>query len=237
MVVPRELTEAALKRLRSVLQRRCMINVHMGADVVLGVSDNPVYLEGYGWTAAPVGRRVLSQNAEMRRIIDDPVTGQALNISAMTYTPSAEMAAAARMRDQLCTFPTCERRSADCQLDHTVPHPKGRAGSSRPGDRHQTSADGLGSLCDAEHRLKTLGGWQVARLDGQWEWRSPAGKVYLTTTTTYSPQTLDELVIAENTRIEFADLVAGELDEEALTRAVRRDAVNAVLWANDPAPF
>jgi len=237
VVVPRELTEAALKRLRSVLQRRCMINVHMGADVVLGVSDNPVYLEGYGWTAAPVGRRVLSQNAEMRRIVDDPVTGQALNISAMTYTPSAEMAAAARMRDRLCTFPTCERRSADCQLDHTVPHPKGRAGASRPGDRHATSAEGLGSLCDAEHRLKTLGGWQVTRLDGQWEWRSPAGKVYLTTTTTYSPQTLGELAIAEETRIEFADLVAGELDEDALTRAAQRDAVNAVLWANDPAPF
>jgi len=45
------------------------------------------------------------------------------------------------------------------------------------------------------------------------------------------------LTIAEQPRIEFADLVAGELDEQALTRAARRDAVNAVLWANDPAPF
>jgi len=60
VVVPRELTEAALKRLRSVLQRRCMINVHMGADVVLGVSDNPVYLEGL-WVDGRAGRAAGSQ--------------------------------------------------------------------------------------------------------------------------------------------------------------------------------
>ena len=180
VVARRVLSESALKRLRSVLQRRCMINVHMGADVVLGISDNPVYLEGYGWTPAPVGRRVLRQNAEMRRIIDDPVTGQALDISAKTYTPSPAMALAARMRDQLCTFPTCDPRATDCQLDHTIPHPKGRAGAGRPGDRHQTSIDGLGSLCDTEHRLKTLGGWQVVRMPDGWEWHSPHGKIYTT---------------------------------------------------------
>jgi len=248
VVARRVLSESALKRLRSVLQRRCMINVHMGADVALGVSDNPVYLEGYGWTPAPVGRRVLRQNAEMRRIIDDPVTGQALDISAKTYTPSPAMALAARMRDQLCTFPTCDRRAADCQLDHTIPHPKGRAGAGRPGDRHQTSVDGLGSLCDTEHRLKTLGGWQVVRMADGWEWLSPHGKIYTTNTVSYSPRTLTDLAIAEDTRIELADLVASEFDDEAFARAAERDhvqrqnaarrtAVAAVLRAADPAPF
>jgi len=226
-----------LKRLRSVLTRRCMINVHMGADVVLGVSDNPVYLDGYGWTPVPVGRRVLSQHAEMRRIIDDPVTGQSLDISAKTYRPSPAMALAARMRDQVCTFPTCDRRATDCQLDHTIPHPQGRTGRGKPGDRHQTSVDGLGTLCDTEHRLKTLGGWHVTRMPNGWEWLSPHGKIYTTNTVTYSPQTLTDLAIAETTRIELADLVASEHDDAFALTAARRAAVNAVLIAADPAPF
>ena len=238
VVARRVLSEAALKRLRSVLTRRCMINLHMGADVALGVSDNPVYLDGYGWTPAPVGRRILSQNADMRRIIDDPHTGQALDISAKTYTPSPATALAARMRDQVCTFPTCDTRASDCQLDHTVPHPQGRAGAGRPGDRHQTSVDGLGTLCDSEHRLKTLGGWHVTHTPDGWEWVSPHGKIYTTTSVTYSPQTLTDLAIAETTRIELADLVASEFDDDALTlAAARRTAIDAVLYAADPAPF
>jgi hypothetical protein len=237
-VVPRALSDAALKRLRSALTRRCMVNVHLGADVVLGHSDNPVYLDGYGWTPAPVGRRILSQNADMRRIIDDPHTGHALDIGVKTYTPSPATALAARMRDQTCTFPGCDTRAADCQLDHTIPHPQGRAGPRKPGDRHETSVDGLGSLCDSEHRLKTLGGWHVEKTPDGWEWHSPHGKIYSTTTVTYSPQTLTELAIAETTRIDLADLVAAEHDDAALTLAeARRNAVNAILYAADPAPF
>ncbi|HEY8789029.1 MAG TPA: hypothetical protein VIM10_07860, partial [Actinopolymorphaceae bacterium] len=133
---------------------------------------------------------------------------------------------------------TCDRRAADCQLDHTIPHPKGRAGAGRPGDRHQTSVDGLGSLCDTEHRLKTLGGWQVVRMADGWEWLSPHGKIYTTNTVSYSPQTLTDLAIAEDTRIELADLVASEFDDDAFAlAAARRTAVDAVLCAADPAPF
>jgi len=238
VVARRVLDESALKRVRSMLTRRCMINLHMGADVALGLSDNPVYLDGYGWTPAPIGRRILSQNAEMKRIIDDPVTGQALDISAKDYTPSPAMALVARMRDQVCTFPTCDRRATDCQLDHTIPHPQGRTGPTKPGDRHQTSVEGLGSLCDSEHRLKTLGGWHVVRIADGWEWLSPHGKIYTTTTVTYSPQTSTDLAIAENTRIESADLVASEHDDEALAlAAARQAAVDAILSAADPAPF
>jgi len=238
VVARRVLSEAVLKRLRSTLQRRSMVNVHVGADVVLGVSDNPVYLDGYGWTPAPVGRRVLSEDAEMRRIIDDPITGHTLDISAKTYLPSPAMALAARMRDQVCTFPTCDTRAADCQLDHTIPHPKGRTGSGKPGDRHQTSVDGLGTLCDSDHRMKTLGGWQIAHTPHGWEWISPHEKIYTTTSVTYTAQTLTDLAIAEETRIDLADLVASEHDEAALTEAeARRAAIDAVLYAANPAPF
>jgi len=86
--------------------------------------------------------------------------------------------------------------------------------------------------------VETLGGWHVTRTINGWEWLSPHGKIYTTNTVTYSPQTLTDLTIAENTRIELADLVASEYDDEALARAAaRRAAVAAVLTAADPAPF
>jgi hypothetical protein len=81
-----------------------------------------------------------------------------------------------------------------------------------------------------------------------WEWLSPHGKIYTTNTVSYSPRTLTDLAIAEDTRIELADLVASEFDDEAFARAAERDhvqrqnaarrtAVAAVLRAADPAPF
>jgi hypothetical protein len=48
---------------------------------------------------------------------------------------------------------------------------------------------------------------------------------------------LTDLATAETTRIEHADLIASELDEDALTRAAQRNAINAVLYVADPAPF
>jgi hypothetical protein len=141
------------------------------------------------------------------------------------------------MRDQTCTFPGCDTRASDCQLDHTRPHPKGRTEPGRPGDEHATSVDGLGSLCDSDHRMKTLGGWHITHTPTGWEWTSPHGKIYTTTTLTYSPQTLAELATAETTRIDLADLVADEHDDHALTQAARKAAVDAVLYAANPAPF
>ena len=217
---------AAIARVRSIVQRRCLINVHVGADVLLGVGDSPVYLSGFGWVPAPVGRRLLGANAVLRRIVDDPVDGRPLEVSRRTYRPTAEMAEAARQRDQLCTFPTCSRPASECQLDHTRPHPQGRHGPARPGDLHGTSTGGLGSLCDAEHRLKTHGGWTVARLVDRWEWISPAGKCYVTPGPSYAPRSLAELAIADRVTGELAELAAAAADERALLAARSVDATD-----------
>ncbi len=49
---------------------------------------------------------------------------------------------------------------------------------------------------------------------------------------------MTDLTIAETTRIELADLVATEHDNDAhALTAARRAAVNAVLYAAHPAPF
>lgn len=230
---------AALARIRSIVQRRCVVSVHMGADVAMGVSDQPIYLSGYGWAPAAVGRRLLGRNAVMRRMLDDPITGEVLHVSRRTYRPDAEMADAARTRDQVCTFPTCDKPAAECQLDHTRPHPSGRRGASRPGDSHQTSLGGLGSLCDSEHRLKTLGGWGVNRLMDRWEWISPTGKVYTTAQNTYTPRTLAEMATEEQVRADLASVAAGTDDDQIRDRIARRVADTlafAAAAAAVPAP-
>lgn len=84
--------------------------------------------------------------------------------------------------------------------------------------------------------MRTLGGWHIAHTATGWEWESPHGKIY-TTTVTYTPQTLTELATADDTRIQLADLVAGEHDETALTTAARQTAIDAVVNTAHPAPF
>lgn len=214
-----------------------MINVHMGADVALAVSDQPVYLSGYGWAPAPVGRRLLGQNAVMRRMLDDPATGEVLHTSRRTYRPDAAMADAARTRDRVCTFPTCDQPAAECQLDHTRPHPQGRKGSAEPGDSHDTSVGGLGCLCDSEHRVKTLGGWNVNRLADRWEWISPTGKVYTSTDVTYSPRSLLELGIADQLRADHTAIANGAAAADVHERVDARRAAMPGAALDDPAPF
>ena len=65
------------------------------------------------------------------------------------------------------------------QIDHTVPHPRGRGGGG-------TEAAGLsevgnyGPMTGFHHRVKTHGGWQVAQpFPGIYLWRDPHGATYL----------------------------------------------------------
>jgi hypothetical protein len=229
-VVPnnRSITEAALSRLASVIRRRTVISCHVSAEVLTGDADDPVYLAGHGWVPAPVGRRLLSANALVRRILDDPVTGTPVEVSRKTYRPDPQVAEMVRERDRTCTFATCNAPASHGQLDHVVPHPHGRPGPAKPGDLHETSIDGLHSPCDREHRLKTLGGWTVARLHDRWEWTSPLGKVYVSVGPVYTPRQLHELEIAERLTAE-ADASAAE--------AARQAAAAKAAAADEPAPF
>ena len=79
-----------------------------------------------------------------------------------------------RRRHQTCVFPTCNRTSAACDLDHTHPYraddPDG--GATRP--------DNLAPLCRRHHRTKQHHRWKLIQLfPGLLAWITPAGRWHL----------------------------------------------------------
>jgi hypothetical protein len=102
---------------------RTVINVIASEETVLGESDQPGYLEGYGVIDAELGPRAswgvraLAETAALRLVECPTVTRE----EALRYQPSAALERWIRCRDVTCRFPGCDRRAGICDIDHTVP--------------------------------------------------------------------------------------------------------------------
>ncbi|MEO3758894.1 DUF222 domain-containing protein [Mycobacterium sp. B14F4] len=84
--------------------------------------------------------------------------------------PSAVLASFVRCRDLTCRFPGCSKPATHCDVDHTIPYPRGA-----------TQASNLKCLCRAHHLSKTFWGWRDRQhRDGMVDWISPGGQRYTT---------------------------------------------------------
>ncbi len=71
-------------------------------------------------------------------------------------------------RDRTCRFPGCTVPARNCDLDHSVPHPRG-----------PTCHCDLACLCRSHLRLKTSVRWTLINHGlGHLTWISPSGKTY-----------------------------------------------------------
>jgi hypothetical protein len=164
-----------------------VVNVPVGT--LLGLDGAPGELAGYGPIPAGMARE-LAADATWRRILTDPVEGKVLEFGRTTYRPPAALADFVRARDKTCRFPSCNRAAQHCDLDHRVPHPEG-----------PTSPDNVDVLCRRHHRLKHTTGWMTARLpNGDYNWRSPAGRYYLCR----NSEAADEPQVAESVPVAAA---------------------------------
>ena len=135
---------------------------------LLGESEQPASLEGYGPIDAATARKLAGEATSIYRILTDPVTGAILDIDKATkYIPTGLR----RMRqliDQTCTFPGCGTRAANCDLDHTIDRQFGG----------RTTLANLSHLCRNHHRNKHMTKWTITQDDsGAIEWTSPTGHV------------------------------------------------------------
>jgi hypothetical protein len=154
-----------------------VVQVTVPLDVLIGESDEPAQLKGYGPITAGQAREIaFAEGTIWRRLIIEPKTGMLVKTDPTTYKPTAETERHVIARDGRCTFPTCQMPAHRCDLDHIQPfnHDDPAAGG-------QTVPENLGPLCRRHHVMKTHHpGWRVTRDadTGIATWTAPTGHTY-----------------------------------------------------------
>ncbi|WP_411373657.1 DUF222 domain-containing protein [Arthrobacter sp. MPF02] len=137
---------------------------------LLGLTDQPAVLGGYGPIPASMARKLLADGAEsFHRVLVDP-DGAPLEIGRTSYRLTEAMKKALQLRDGRCTFPGCSNNSLDNETDHLTAWQHGGT----------TGISNLAQLCPKHHRLKHNSGWTPtpATKDEPPGWTSPTGRRY-----------------------------------------------------------
>jgi hypothetical protein len=139
---------------------------------LLGVSEEPASLDGYGPIPAGAARALCADAKSFYRILTHPETGARLSYGRTRYRPPKDLQRMVRQRDEICPFAGCRKHGTACQIDHTTAF---RAG----GAKGETDAANLSPPCDTHHRLKTNAGWDLQQPSpGEFKVTTPAALTY-----------------------------------------------------------
>ena len=147
------------------------VTVTMGS--LVGLTDHPGDVAGFGPVIADVARRIANDPGSMLRvIICDDATGEPTHIVTPTRRPTAQQRRGVQARNRTCVFPGCRMPARGCDVDHT------RAVQ----DGGETCDCNLAPLCRHDHCIKHQHGWTYRRLpDHRWQWTTRLGHTYTTT--------------------------------------------------------
>jgi hypothetical protein len=138
---------------------------------LLGATDEPGEVDGYGPVPASVARTLVGEGAgSVYRLLVDPRDGAPLEIGRTSYRLPESLKRWLRLRDGKCTFPGCSNHTADNENDHLTAWEHGGA----------TGVSNLGQVCPKHHRLKHQSRWTPtpATKDEPPGWTSPTGRHY-----------------------------------------------------------
>ncbi|MFC8523554.1 DUF222 domain-containing protein [Pseudarthrobacter sp. NPDC057230] len=150
---------------------RAEVLVTVPVFALMGLTDEPAMLDGYGPVPASMARRLVADGAgSFYRVLVDPRDGAPLEIGRKSYRVPRAMRAWLRMRDGKCPFPGCSNNSLDTEADHLLAwHHGGTTGISN-----------LGQPCPKHHRLRHTTAWKPtpATTNEPPGWTSPTGRHY-----------------------------------------------------------
>lgn len=179
--------------------RPVQANITVPAATALGLSDEPGWLDGYGWISAPTSRRLLTI-AELRKACVAPRSGQLIDLSDRITRPRLNPTALRgalrgmvlmphELRDvvtasqpqhdpspALARFVDARDRFCDGPTGTRVPARRADTDHDRPWPTGPTAAWNLVSRAGRTHQLKHAG-WRPVRDGTGTTWTSPAGQV------------------------------------------------------------
>jgi hypothetical protein len=142
------------------------IAITIPALTLLGRSDEPAMLDGYGPIDLDTARELAGSASSWVRILTHPVTGARLKLDRSGYRVPKALRRWLGVVDVTCIGPGCSRAAEECDIDHVIEWRHGGA----------TNDDNLAPECESTHQIKTETLWSLYRdVDGRWIWTSPTG--------------------------------------------------------------
>ena len=138
---------------------------------LLGLTDEPAVLDGFGPIPASMARKLVADGADsFHRVLVDPRDGAPLEIGRKNYRLTGAIQRWIRLRDARCTFPGCTNKTPDNDTDHLQAWQHGGT----------TNVSNLAQLCPKHHRLKHHSQWtpDPATKNEPPGWTSPTGRHY-----------------------------------------------------------
>ena len=150
---------------------RAQVLITVPVMALLGATDEPAMLDGYGPIPPSMARRLVADGAEsFHRVLTDPRDGAPLEIGRSSYRVTKAQRQWLRLRDGKCPFPGCSNNSLDNEADHILAWAHGGT----------TGISNLGQPCHKHHRLRHTTGWTptTATKNKPPGWTSPTGRHY-----------------------------------------------------------
>jgi len=150
---------------------RAQVLVTVPVLSLLGLTDEPAMLDGFGPIPPSMARRLVADGADsFYRVLVDPRDGAPLEIGRTSYRIPKAMRQWLRLRDAKCSFLGCNNSSLDTEADHLLAWANGGT----------TGISNLGQPCRKHHRLRHTTAWQPTSATPQKppEWVSPTGRRY-----------------------------------------------------------
>ncbi|MDE8587269.1 HNH endonuclease signature motif containing protein [Arthrobacter sp. NQ4] len=150
---------------------RAQVLVTVPVFSLMGLTDEPAVLDGYGPIPPSMARALVAEGAgAFYRVLVDPRDGAPLEIGRTSYRVTGAMRAWLRMRDGKCPFPGCSNNSLDNDADHILAWANGGT----------TGISNLGQPCPKHHKLRHTAAWKPtpATKNEPPGWTSPTGRHY-----------------------------------------------------------
>jgi hypothetical protein len=151
------------------------VQLIVSLPTMLGLDHGVGQIPGWGPVTGQQARAVaLTAGSIWKRLVTDPLTGRAIEVSAGTYQVPAAMAEQIKARDGTCRAPGCEIPAERCDLDHCT--------EWRPDDAGGLTAEtNLAALHRGHHNLKTGRFWDRDQSpDGTLHWTTATGRTVAT---------------------------------------------------------
>ena len=139
---------------------------------LMGLTEEPAILDGYGPIDAETARRLAANAPSFVRLLVHPHTGVVLGVDRDRYALPADLQNAVRVRYSTCGMFGCNLPAERCDVDHTFDWNYGG----------KTELKNLAPLCRGHHTVKHHTPWTVKQAPdgtGVLTWTSPAGRNYV----------------------------------------------------------